>query len=292
MEEKKYDDEIKNLFEKPKIDPEEEEKKEKVKKLIEGEEGTGVVVSETKEAKENNDDVIKETKGFHFSLIALVILILCILLVGSAIAVQSRDKKKADIKDIESNTVAVIENTTAEDDEIETAEEEMAMTENTAVENTVTNTIEIAGAKDQNITEPNNTIANESQKEALAENFYSKYVGENSLKEVDGELIYESPNAAGEIHMKFDKNDVLTRIYVKYDCKNEEYVDSIKSTFAMLGFGEITSKGTIVEIDIPIDTFADENSEVKVTKDDIKNAFSASGEIMENSSNIMSQYMF
>ena len=292
MEEKKYDDEIKNLFEKPEVNPEEEEKKENVKKLIEGEEGTGVVVSETKSAKGNDDDVIKETNGFHFSLIALVILILCILLVGSAIAVQSRDKKKANIKDIGSNTIAAVENTANEDDEIETAEEEMAMTENTAVENTVTNTVEIAGAKDQNMTEPNNTIVNESQKEALAENFYSKYVGENSLKEVDGELIYESPNTAGEIHMKFDKNDVLTRIYAKYDCKNEEYVDSIKSTFAMLGFGEITSNGTVIEIDIPLDSFVDEESEVKVTKDDIKNAFSASGEIMENSSNIMSQYMF
>lgn len=292
MEERKYDDEIKNLFEKQEIDPEEEARKEKVKNLIEGEEDTGVVISEPKAAKENNDDIIKETRGFHFSLIALVILILCILLVGSAIAVQSKDKKVAATKDLEGNTVAVLENTNTEDDRIETAEEEMAMTENIVVENTVTNTVEIAGARDQNTIEPNNTVVDESKKESLAENFYTKYVGENSLKEVDGELIYESPNTAGEIHMKFDKDDILTRIYVKYDCKNEEYVDTVKSTFAVLGLGEITSNGSIIEIDIPVDSFVDEETEAKVTKEDIKNAFSASGEIMENSSNIISQYMF
>lgn len=292
MEERKYDDEIKNLFEKPEIDPEEEARKEKVKNLIEGEEDTGVVISEPKAAKENNDDIIKETRGFHFSLIALVILILCILLVGSAIAVQSKDKKVAATKDLEGNTVAVLENTNTEDDRIETAEEEMAMTENIVVENTVTNTVEIAGARDNNTTEPNNTVIDENKKESLAENFYTKYVGENSLKEVDGELIYESPNTTGEIHMKFDKDDILTRIYVKYDCKNEEYVDTVKSTFAVLGLGEITSNGSIIEIDIPVDSFVDEETEAKVTKEDIKNAFSASGEIMENSSNIISQYMF
>lgn len=216
----------------------------------------------------------EKPKGFHLSLIGLIVLILCILFIICAVVAQTNNKKAGPAEEAllsSAENVVVEKNEVKNEIRIETAEEEIAMTENIISTNEVGNTT----------VEDSTTAIDNTTKEEISRDFYEKYINGKYLKEENGELIYTSPEMQGEIHMAFDKDEVLEKMYVIYDCGSEDNVETIKSTFAMFGYTNITSEGSLVKLEIPFEVDeTDENS--KITKSELKEAFENSDKLIDS----------
>ena len=109
-----------------------------------------------------------------------------------------------------------------------------------------------------------NTIISEETQQEIIEDFQESFTGDN-LKEVNGELVYT--DTSGEVHMSFNNDGYMDRMYTIYDCGSEEDVGTYKSMFEMFGFTVDVKDGTKLVIDMPLDGYEE------MTKEDIIKAF-------------------
>lgn len=114
------------------------------------------------------------------------------------------------------------------------------------------------------LTPSTNTVISEEQQQEIIDEFQETFTGEN-LKEVNGELVYTDPS--GEVHMSFNDEGYMDRMYTVFDCEDIENLETYRSMFEMFGFKVTNTEGTTLVIEMPLDGYEE------MTKDDIIKAF-------------------